>query len=79
MTQQTNEYLLRVTKASASRLHFSACILLVNVVGNTVKLRGHPKAFITKPLWKQSGGRAKSSGYGQITEGCYNGQSAAKS
>jgi hypothetical protein len=34
-----------------------------SLLGDTVKLRGPPKAFTTKPLSKDDGGRVNSPGY----------------
>ena len=39
------------------------CILQTS--GDTVKLRGLPKAFSTKPRWKHRGGRGNDLGYGK--------------
>jgi hypothetical protein len=35
---------------------------------NTVKLRGRPKAFATKHLWKHMCGRVNSPGYGKTAK-----------
>ena len=42
---------------------FALCLELYYLVGNTVKLRGPPKAFITKLSSKDDSGRANSPGY----------------
>jgi hypothetical protein len=39
------------------------CALVKSIGGNTVKLREPPKAFTTKLLSKDNGGRANSPGY----------------
>ena len=50
---------LRVKKATRK------CIasLYIYYMGDTVKLRGPPKAFTTKPALKRVGGRVNSPGY----------------
>ena len=59
-------------------MQFNSTVIIV-YTGDTVKLRGHPKAFTTKPLLKDSGGRANSPGYSNNVKDVNNGQSAAKS
>jgi hypothetical protein len=45
--------------------HHESALLVFIIInkGNTVKVRGLPKAFITKPLLKDRGGQANSLGY----------------